>query len=607
MLLLALFPERLDVCKMVLQTSTALEAWLGDKPREWAQIIAVRAALRALPFMVKSEEYWMRRYALLPLRAIFIAWAARNFPANQLNAAYSASAFASVRAADAAYAEGTYGVAEDAAPRAAYAAADSAAVSITQTSAGAIRAAVRAADRAIASAHQDLFSTFGNEFWQAVSTDCNWLSKQEDTAVASQALSRHALWTVKPSNRWQENWRTVAKILNEIDSNYIAWIEWFERRILGEDSAFDIPGDTDRAADKGILIRLVDATDEGFWGKGHEYVNATLKGWIDEARARVAPPPIIAEASGIFEITGSATAELGPLPVPAQNRNAISFRADGNGRITIDASASVDQLRTDAEARDRHAEAASEAQAVLERCRGNNAAARLTQRLENYLAAIGLSIEDTKPSLLVQRGEKLRQELAAYAVPDTLLDPIADDILVDLRGWQSSHNMMVGLDPVLMAIDTAMLGPDRRPALIPPDEIKQFVHDAAQADLLAEGTEEILVEAADLAPAVPDPNDRRTNASIEMVRNLCIETFSIVLNYPIKSAVAATVISGIVSPILVGGVAAPISILSSIKAAEYLVAHRLWIEEKMGNTPTWQALFLKVADWLEKATPFKPK
>jgi hypothetical protein len=264
-------------------------------------------------------------------------------------------------------------------------------------------------------------------------------------------------------------------------------------------------------------------------------------------------------------------------------------------------------LRTDAEARDRHAEAASEAQVVLDRCRGNNAAARLTLRLENYLDAIGPSIEGAKPSLLVLRGEKLRQELAAYAAPDTLLDPIADDILVDLKGWQSSHNMMVGLDPTLMAIDTALLGPDRRPALMPPDEIKQFARDAQEADLLAEGTEEIIIEAADLAPAIPGPNDRRTNASIEMVRNLCIETVSIVLNYPIKSALATAVISGVVSPIFVGGMATPISIMSSIKAAEYLVGHREWIEKRMGNWSTWQTLFIKVAAWLEKATPFKSK
>jgi hypothetical protein len=34
----------------------------------------------------------------------------------------------------------------------------------------------------------------------------------------------------------------------------------------------------------------------GARGKGHEYVNATLKGWLDEARARLAPPEILGPA-----------------------------------------------------------------------------------------------------------------------------------------------------------------------------------------------------------------------------------------------------------------------------------------------------------------------
>jgi hypothetical protein len=79
--------------------------------------------------------------------------------------------------------------------------------------------------------------------------------------------------------------------LADIDPNYSVWIDWYERRIRGERAAFDIPGDKGRIEDKRILRRLAEATDEDFWGKGHEYVNATLKGWLDEARARVAPPP----------------------------------------------------------------------------------------------------------------------------------------------------------------------------------------------------------------------------------------------------------------------------------------------------------------------------
>jgi hypothetical protein len=572
--------------KLNFQTVEELERWLSDKPLDWAQIVAARRALRVLPWIRDASNRLLMNDVIHLLRSSVFAWAAINYPS--LNFSDSG-----IRAAIDT---------------------ESAAVNATiRQEQEHVRAAVNAVSDVAASVGsiEDLVSSFqlsidslaaantgGTIRWQEIQRDCEWLAEFGQMKGASRNLSRLPL-SLRSGRDIRPRHLTN---LIAIDLNYAVWIHWYERRVRGERAAFDIPGDKGRKEDKKILRRLAEATDEDFWGKGHEYVNATLKGWLDEARERVAPPTVI----GTVGMSSSTETALNLYPAPTQNRNAISFRTDEAGRITIDASASVDQLRTDAEARDRHSEAASEAQSVLDRCRGNNAAARLTLRLENYLAAIGPSIEGTKPSLLVQRGEKLRQELAAYAAPDTLLDPIADDILVDLRGWQSSHNMMVGLDPVLIAIDTAMLGPDRRPALIPPEEIKQFVHDAQEADLLAEGTEEIIIEAADLAPTVPDPNDRRTNASIEMVRNLCIEAVSIVLNNP-KISVAAITVSLAASSNAVAATIGGISIMSSIKAAEYLVAHRQWIEDRMGNTPTWQTLFLRVADWLEKYTPFKPK
>jgi hypothetical protein len=570
-----------------------LAKWLTHQPNDQVGIIAVRIAMRALPAIEQLQTKSSISCAIVMFRALFAGWASANSPENFSSTARMQANEAARRLLQSLppTSLSTFPVAQ------------------TSFIANEISFAVpRVFSELLAEATNSLARALANsqQAWRSVSADCDWLTSNSSSDKASRALSRRSLWLRQKPNDWQTAWEKLADRLIEIDPNFSVWLDWFERRIRGESSAFDIPADKRRVEDERLVRRLAATTDQDFWDFGHEYVNATLKGWLDEARARVAPPPIMAEASGVLDLTRDAAGTLQESLTPSQNRNALSFRTDEDGRITIDASASVDQLRTDAEARDRHLEAASEANAVLDRCRGNNAAARLTLRLENYLVAIGPSIEDTKPSLLVQRGEKLRQELAAYAAPDALLDPIADDILVDLKGWQSSHNMMVGLDPVLMAIDTAMLGPDRRPALIPPDEIKQFVHDAQEADLLAEGTEEIIIEAADLAPAFPDPDDRRTNASIEMVRNLCIETFSIALNHPIGTGIVVA-IGVAASSNLVAGAIGGVSFWNSIKAAEYLVTHRQWIEERMGNWSTWQALFVKVADWLEMVTPFKPK
>lgn len=567
-------------------------------------MIALRASLRVLPFIATSNDESIKKFALLPFRSNLKNWSQIIYSSIYTDAEEH-DAYWSFRNSSSDYHAYQYQLTASSAGSYNSAELHSKLNNTAGSLSGFVSYAVNAFDTGSEwrAASPGSSNSANGIYWKSVQDDCQRLGSFQGTTSA-ESLAVERLWDKSPAS-WSHIRSDLVRKLNVIDPNYSVWTEWYDRRIRGERAAFDIPGDQNRAEDKAILFRLARATNEDFWDKGHEYVNATLKGWLDEARARVALPTIIAEAFGTFDITGVSKAELGLL-LPPQNRNAISFKQDEAGRIAIDAGASADQLCNNADARDRHAEAISEARALLNRCNGNNAAARLTQRLENYLDAAGTSVDDIKPSLIVQRGERLRQELAAYAVPGTLLDPIADDILIDLKGWQSAHNMLVGLDPVLMAIDTSMIGPDRRPEMMSPDEIKQFVHDAQVKGLLADGTEAILIETADLASAVPGANDRRANASIEMVRNLCIETVSIALNHPIGTAAFVAICVAASSSITSGAISG-VSIMGSIKAAEYLINHRPWIEGKFGNTPTWQALFAKIADWLEKNTPFQPK
>jgi hypothetical protein len=166
-------------------------------------------------------------------------------------------------------------------------------------------------------------------FWMSVGDDCAWLERPSNSKDAAVSLAHFQLWQSKQPTNWFREWGVLVYQLRQLDPNYSVWIDWYERRIRGERAAFDIPGDKGRIEDKKILRRLAEATDEDFWGKGYEYVNATLKGWLDDARARVAPPPILVEASGIFEITGSATAEVrhSPAQIAAALQNQASPQA----------------------------------------------------------------------------------------------------------------------------------------------------------------------------------------------------------------------------------------------------------------------------------------
>ncbi len=571
-----------------------LTSWLVGKPKTLEQIISVRVVLRIIPKLSHARENWLKQFVLVIFRSVIMSWSASFYNNDKMSKAfYSASA-----AMKSSYSKD---------PKRQFASASIQPWSVLKTAQFVIDTTSKIKQLKMKEFIKSATDTKIDEqiFWYNLNQDCKWFEVDRSTTEPAR-LARFKLWWSAQSTQGKTDWQNLSEKLLKIDPNYSVWIDWYERRIRGERAAFDIPGDKGRIEDRKILRRLAEATDEEFWGKGHEYVNATLKGWLDEARARVAPEIIPAEASGVLDIGGTAEAALGPPPIPAQNTNALSFRANEEGRITIDGDALASQLRTDAGARDRHEEAVSEARHALGRCQGNNAAARLTGLLNNYLAAAGESVETAKPSLLVLRGERLRQELARYEVPDHMLPPVADDLLLDLKGWQSAHNMMVGLDPVLVGMDTAILGPDRQPSLIPPDEIRQKSEAADQAGILADEVVEVLIEAANLAPEVPEPGNRLTVLSNEMMRNLFIEAFSIALNHPGKTAGGVVAGSAIFAAFGASGLGA-VSVMGSIKAAEYLVNHRDWIIDRLGNTPTWQALIAKLADWLEEVTPFDRK
>ncbi len=580
----------------------SLRAWLSDRPAEWTQSIGLRAALRAAPYIGVASDLWLKDFALLPLGAVLTSWI-------QLTES-SVDVFKSGSQPNARYGGHSFNFADYNENRIAAIAADSSyyVADAQSQSVHVVTDCIRAVENA-AEAFRSLAMKSGHlgengdlaaeSLWLSVQRDCEWLANQTSLGAVDHLggmLAVEPVWFVSPTD-WGSSWNSLSKRLRTIDSNYSVWMEWYGRRVRGKRAAFDIPGDKGRVEDKKLLRRLAEATDEDFWGKGHEYVNATLKGWLEEARERAAQnlPPITSEVTGTFEMDGDATGAVGPLP--SQNRNVLSFKPTLEGRITIDGTALADQLRNDQGGQDRYLEAVNEAKAAFDRCQRSNAAARLTRLLENYLAATGNSLAEAKPSLIVQRGERLRQELAGYEKPDSFLDPLADDLLIDLKGWLTAHNMMVGLDPVLNSADLAMLGPDRQPALIPPDEIREKVQQADDADILDIGVAETVIEATYLAPIVPDANDRRTLWSIEVARNLIIESVGIALNPTNEEAQAAAHIS-------VAGVRA---ICGSLEHSKYIVENREWILNRLGSTPTLKELIERLADRLEKITAFAPK
>nr|WP_321456232.1 hypothetical protein [uncultured Cohaesibacter sp.] len=184
-----------------------LRAWLEGKPKDWAQAIAVRAALRVFPMVfedtfVSAESLSLQQKQSLILqvyRATFISWAARKYPAHDMSVAASRAANvatrASIRATDAA----------NAAIRAATFSAQ--AIDIARATTDAANAA------AIAAAFADADAA---RVWVAISADCEWLEQRgnslidqpiwlDDVRGNERTLSNYPVWVRRPFDRFAKS------------------------------------------------------------------------------------------------------------------------------------------------------------------------------------------------------------------------------------------------------------------------------------------------------------------------------------------------------------------------------------------------------------------
>jgi hypothetical protein len=256
-----------------------LREWFNKHSHaDWMQVIAARAALRALPYaIVEAKQKWLTVVALVLFRAGFISWAARSFPAHSMLISLAKANSAIYDAFDEEPEfPGSY-IGD--AVRASVAQATRAAAEMNP-----IHFAILAADSAAVNG--------GEMFWSNANHDCVLLQEQDISSAGS--LLEEGLWLAGESKEWRDVWsaaKTLLAVLKDKEGHnqhYQVWIDWYNRRIEGHEAAFDIPGDIDRIHDKAILARLADATNEDFWGKGATYVNTTLQRWIDEAREQAA-------------------------------------------------------------------------------------------------------------------------------------------------------------------------------------------------------------------------------------------------------------------------------------------------------------------------------
>jgi hypothetical protein len=463
----------------------ALRDWIWSQSADRAQIIVARAALRTLPILKYQAIDSLVLSAPSVFRAASISWAARSYPECDM----SDSAFHAVRA-NFTFADDT-GNAIDTIKRAV----DAAARHETTAS--------RVASMAVGSAVKD-----STEAWICLDLDCRWIESQVDKKNASQRLTRRPLWNRGVGELFTEIWLEMSSQLLSIDHNYSVWVDWYERRIRGEGEAFDIPGDKHRVEDKKILRRLAEATDEDFWGKGHEYVNATLKSWLDEARARVAPPPEpdVVELAVVSVGESVATAGLEVIAkLPPQEPGAIAYGVNEQGKLDRLPSSDQVHLRDVPDQRRAYNDLRDAAAELLDE--GQRLGHRLKRALERFVQSLPDQFEDAeaypvwRDANALRRLHRAHREAAKRPEPDEAkLEPVVAE---GLGGLLDLYNNFAFADDGLRAKDEARIAPQERasaeaeakaamplveailanPEIATPEALNDIVADAENAEL----------------------------------------------------------------------------------------------------------------------------
>jgi hypothetical protein len=254
-----------------LSSRTELERWFVGKPREWAVVIAARAALRTVPFLIRGGNppsdlvADVGRIIVLPgLRCMAPAWVAAKFPSHDADVRASAAA-----AADALAGADTL----SSAVRAAHV------VSAPASAAGYDGAA--AAAHAVTAAHgagrSDAESAAAfDSAWADVSADARELDENQTEPAA---LAAHTLWP-HGTPAWADRaWQRLRDALLAENDDWWVWTDWYEARLNGR------PPPEEALEVARVMI------EQEIWRQGPRAVNGRIERLIEQYEGRTKPRP----------------------------------------------------------------------------------------------------------------------------------------------------------------------------------------------------------------------------------------------------------------------------------------------------------------------------
>ena len=417
--------------------------------------------------------------------------------------------------------------------------------------------------------------------WTEIQRDCSDLElvPAGDLARGRYTLQSKSLWVEMPSVI-DSSISKMSLWLDDINGSQILKT-WFAGLVKNQMTALSLNFSSEKSFKQHLTTQ-----NNSWWSRDLSAVLEDIGGWIEDEKILESPKTGLTPFSDINTVP--------------QIRSAPTFRSTESHKLSINFDQDSDALRTDQDSVDRHSELRTELYLLKEQCQGSNSLGHVVNLADRLLEALGSEVGEMRTSLVVQRGERIRQlaEIYENLSPTSLHEKVDEFVFNQLKATRDALNMVVGLDPVLDNLDRARLGPDIEMSMVSPSEVKERFEDLADREIVTQETREFVEEAVDLAPTVPDPENRQSRTVDLLAQNFVRYSIEIISAYPEQSAwVAAS--TGVVAAATLGLASTGGGMVLVWALAKTILRHEDKFRSYIGNSPANQANFDKLIVFLK--------